>query len=207
MTPTTLVTSMDIRFIVENFDDNGSDGEGQGEDRYNKQSSSSSLKLIVASGDSFHNVWVTSVTPSSVSNSSLMNNQSQQRQQHLPGHKGVVHDVKFSDCCTMLVSCSDDRSVRLWSRCPSPRYDGKDWKQSWVGWGRTARIRSVSFVFGCEIAADKDDPDSNNSSPQSNFTPSWVVSVSEDGTARFWDIQNGAAVVCIPHTSASSGLW
>ena len=227
MAPSTLVTSIDLRFVVDNDDDMDCN---KVEDRKHQQHplTSSSFKLIVASGDSFHNVWVTTVTPTSpISNSNCTHtdndNNSQRRrqqqklQQHLRGHKGVVHDVKFSDCCTMLVSCSDDRSVRLWNRrrTSSPPWNDKtndDWEHAWVAWGHTARIWSVSFVFGSTETATHNKEETtgrSHSLSQSHCSPAptWVVSVSEDGTARFWDVQNGTSVVCIHHTSASSGLW
>lgn len=222
MTPTTLITSMDVRFVVE------TKAVANKKDHFPQQP----LTLLVATGDSFYNVWVTKVTSPMENACSTTDKRQrlhyqQESQRHLPGHKGVVHDVRFSDCCTMLASCSDDRSVRLWTRGdlarlpeqndvlhdPDDDGDNYGWVQSWVGWGHTARIWSVVFVSSTKrYSSNKDvsDGDSVKNSSYSHEGPSfmsWIASVSEDGSARLWDIHNGAAVACLYHTSASSGLW
>lgn len=72
-------------------------------------------------------------------------------------HEGSIFGLAFSQNGDRLISCSDDRSIRLW--------DLQTGEQVSVGWGHLARIWSLEF-----------------------FDQKTIVSVSEDCTARVWNI-------------------
>ncbi|GMM33667.1 Rtt10 protein [Saccharomycopsis crataegensis] len=82
---------------------------------------------------------------------------------HLTGHEGSIFGIKSNDDATLAVSCSDDRSIKIW--------DLKTGNNIATGWGHGARIWYLEFF---------------NLSTQ-------VMSCSEDLTIRIWDfdIENG----------------
>jgi WD40 repeat protein len=82
----------------------------------------------------------------------------------LKGHEGSIFNVKTSANNKYIVSCSDDRSIKLW--------DFKTGDLKATAWGHTARIWNLKFV------GDKG-----------------VVSVSEDLTARTWNITEDVQLV------------
>ena len=98
----------------------------------------------------------------------------------LTGHKGVIHSVEWSRDGQSIVSTSDDRSVRLWTRLNSSDSIGNDWGERWVAWGHTARVWKASFTVDA------------------------IVSVAEDATTRIWSMEAGEELCCIRH---STGLW
>eukprot|EP00536_Pseudo-nitzschia_multiseries_P007709 jgi/Psemu1/324884/estExt_fgenesh1_pg.C_1840002 len=97
----------------------------------------------------------------------------------LQGHSGVVHSVRWFEegGKVSLASTSDDRSVRKWIWDDTR----KQWVESWVGWGHSARVWNVSRV-----------------------NSAMLVSVAEDGTARVWSAETGETLACIHH---STTLW
>ncbi|GAV55513.1 hypothetical protein ZYGR_0AV01450 [Zygosaccharomyces rouxii] len=78
---------------------------------------------------------------------------------NLIGHSGSIFYVSMNKDGSLVASCSDDRSVRLW--------DLKSQRELSVGWAHTARIWNLLFY--------NDD--------------TRLISVSEDCTCRVWDIQ------------------
>lgn len=86
-------------------------------------------------------------------------------------HEGSIFGVAFSTDGRYLVSCSDDRSIRLW--------DMTNGLQRAVGWGHHARIWGLYFL--------------NNSGSDSDELS--IISVSEDCTARYWKLQGDALVI------------
>ncbi|CCH46607.1 hypothetical protein BN7_6201 [Wickerhamomyces ciferrii] len=76
----------------------------------------------------------------------------------LLGHEGSIFNVQMSPSAKYIVSCSDDRSIKLW--------DHKTGDLLSTAWGHTARIWNLKFY---------DDEKS-------------VISVSEDLTSRTWNI-------------------
>jgi WD40 repeat protein len=90
--------------------------------------------------------------------------------QRLCGHQGVIHAIQFHHS-NLLVSASDDQTVRLWQK----RNDTNHWKLQWTGWGHTARIFDVAF---CNHAKDVD--------------PLFILSTGEDSLLRIWDCSTGA---------------
>ncbi|AMD21329.1 HER050Wp [Eremothecium sinecaudum] len=79
---------------------------------------------------------------------------------NLLGHEGSIFAVAFSDNAESIVSCSDDRSIKVWDR--------ETGKLLSTGWGHMARIWNVKFY-------DKDKK---------------IISVSEDCTCRLWEMKN-----------------
>jgi WD40 repeat protein len=130
----------------------------------------------------------------------------------LAGHKGVVHSLRFDSQGTRLVSASDDRTVKLWTKrssgsaaddrcrnttsCPfsSSSPPQSSWTCTWTGWGHTARCWSATFT----------------TLPPVHHAPArdLVVSCGEDGTARCWDTTSGEAVAVLRgHSVTSQSVW
>lgn len=83
-------------------------------------------------------------------------------------HEGSIFGVRFSSDGQRIVSCSDDRSIRLW--------DVNSGSQVAIGWGHLARIWQLDFF--------------NNNK--------YILSVSEDSTARIWSIsEQDSALHCL----------
>ncbi|ODV88228.1 hypothetical protein CANARDRAFT_26382 [[Candida] arabinofermentans NRRL YB-2248] len=80
----------------------------------------------------------------------------------LVDHEGSIFGLKASDCGKYLLSCSDDRSIRVW--------DLDSGSLLATGWGHGSRIWSLNFF-------DLDGTDSKTFK---------VFSSSEDCTARIW---------------------
>ena len=81
----------------------------------------------------------------------------------LRGHVGVIHAVMFNKTGELLVSASDDRSVRLWKRT-----ECGDWALIWTSWSHKARVWNVTF------------------------SSQGVVSCGEDATAKIWSQIDGS---------------
>lgn len=84
---------------------------------------------------------------------------------NLIGHEGSIFNVQMSSDTKYIVSCSDDRSIKLW--------DFKSGKLLSTAWGHTARIWNLKF-YANEKA---------------------VISVSEDLTSRTWTITDEEQLV------------
>lgn len=80
---------------------------------------------------------------------------------NLVGHEGSIFNVQMSKDTKYIISCSDDRSIKLW--------DNKTGELLSTAWGHTARIWNLKFY-------------NNNTS---------VISCSEDLTSRTWKIVSG----------------
>ncbi|CDK24429.1 unnamed protein product [Kuraishia capsulata CBS 1993] len=79
---------------------------------------------------------------------------------NLKGHEGSIFGVRISDDGKKLISCSDDRSIKLW--------DLETGKNIATGWGHGARIWHLQFF-------------------QKNTK---ILSTSEDCTVRVWDAES-----------------
>ncbi|KAJ8100386.1 WD40-repeat-containing domain protein [Lipomyces tetrasporus] len=68
---------------------------------------------------------------------------------HLKGHEGSIFNLKFSKNGRRVVSCSDDRSIRIWdlysSQCLA------------VGWGHSARIWQLIYLSNDTIISTGED--------------------------------------------------
>jgi WD40 repeat protein len=98
----------------------------------------------------------------------------------LKGHNGVVRCTDFSHHLTeedaLLVTCSDDKSLKLWS------LHQKSFQRCFLGhnnWVRTCKF-----------------------SPDSKY----IISGSDDGTVKLWDVNNGDNVVTYKLSSTSSSV-
>ncbi|KAH3688373.1 hypothetical protein WICPIJ_000641 [Wickerhamomyces pijperi] len=77
---------------------------------------------------------------------------------NLQGHQGSIFNVQVSEDLRHIVSCSDDRSIKLW--------DFQTGELLSTAWGHTARIWNLKFYNAGQN----------------------LISVSEDLTARIWNI-------------------
>lgn len=82
----------------------------------------------------------------------------------LTAHEGSIFGVKISHDGKYIVSCSDDRSVKL--------YDFLTGEVLATGWGHGSRIWSLAFVSGSENSVS-------------------IFSTGEDCTARLWKYEQG----------------
>lgn len=90
----------------------------------------------------------------------------------LTAHEGSIFGVKISGDGKYIVSCSDDRSVKL--------FEFESGKVLATGWGHGSRIWSLEFVST-----------SNNSVS--------IFSTGEDCTARLWKYENGNEILIQAH--------
>lgn len=119
----------------------------------------------------------------------------------LLGHDGGVFCVRWFDSGDKIVSCSDDRSIRLW------RLQDETWSLKWTAWGHTARVWDVRISTNCIVSCGEDTLgrvwDFNGKSikePLSGHAGRnvWVVAVSgkgdicatggNDASAKLWSL-------------------
>ncbi|BFZ60808.1 Transcription initiation factor TFIID subunit 5 [Saitoella coloradoensis] len=122
------------------------------------------------------------------------------------GHSGPVYGVSFSPDSKYLLSCSEDKSVRLWSMdtySSIVAYKGHThpvWDVKFSPFGhyfatasgdQTAKLWSTEHVYPLRIfAGHLSDVDTVSFHPNSAY----VVTGSSDKTCRLWDVQRGSAV-------------
>ncbi|KAJ1963295.1 WD repeat-containing protein 6 [Dispira parvispora] len=85
--------------------------------------------------------------------------------QRFVGHEGVIFGIRFNLSGTVMVSVSDDRTIRVWQSDPADAYDVTSTtviKATTTLYGHTSR------VWDCQ------------------FTEEFLVSISEDATCRIW---------------------
>ncbi|KAG2213828.1 hypothetical protein INT47_001097 [Mucor saturninus] len=140
------------------------------------------------------------------------NDLNRQRERHgseykrLVGHSGPVYGLSFSHDNKYLVSCSEDKTARLWSTQTFSNlvvYKGHNspvWDVDFGPFGfyfatashdRTARIWSCDHINPLRIfAGHLSDVDTVKFHPNSKY----LVTGSSDRTSRLWDVQTGACV-------------
>lgn len=128
------------------------------------------------------------------------------KSRRLVGHSGPVYGVTFSPDRKYLLSCSEDKSVRLWSMDTYTGlvvYRGHDapvWSVAFGPFGHyfatashehTARLWSCDHIYPLRIfAGHVSDVDTVTFHPNSSY----VFTGSSDKTVRMWDIQSGNSV-------------
>ncbi|KAF9286139.1 Transcription initiation factor TFIID subunit 5 [Mortierella alpina] len=124
----------------------------------------------------------------------------------LIGHAGPVFGASFSPDNKYLITCSEDKTARLWSTSTLSNlvcYKGHNYPVWDVDFGpqgfyfatashdRTARLWSCDHIYPLRIfAGHLSDVDVVKFHPNSKY----VVTGSSDRTARLWDIQRGTCV-------------
>lgn len=129
----------------------------------------------------------------------------------LCGHSGPVYGVSFSPCRQVLLSCSEDSTIRLWSLltwtnvCVFKSHCYPVWDVKFCPHGyyfascsfdRTARIWATEHHQPLRIfVGHSDDVDLIEFHPSSNY----LASGSSDKTIRIWDVIDGG------HTKTLTG--
>ncbi|CAG8627994.1 8401_t:CDS:10 [Gigaspora rosea] len=122
----------------------------------------------------------------------------------LLGHSGPIFGLSFSPDNKYLVSCSEDRTVRLWSTDTYTNvvcYKGHNspvWDVDFSPYGfyfataghdRTARLWSCDHIYPLRIfAGHLSDVDCVKFHPNSKY----VITGSIDKSVRMWDVQRGS---------------
>ncbi|KAI5962573.1 TAF5 [Candida pseudojiufengensis] len=137
----------------------------------------------------------------------------------LIGHSGPVYGLSFSPDNKFLITCSEDKTVRLWSLdtfTALVSYKGHNqpvWDVKFSPFGhyfatashdQTARLWATDHIYPLRIFAGHiNDVDCVEFHPNSNY----VFTGSSDKTCRMWDVQNGHCVrIFMGHTSAVNCL-
>ncbi|KAG4302590.1 hypothetical protein PCANB_001211 [Pneumocystis canis] len=166
---------------------------------------------LIACGfsESYIRVWNTTVNKTintnSTSNDSTLY-QSKSHTRRFIGHSGPVYGVTFSNDSRFILSCSEDRSCRLWSLDTGTclvAYKGHNqpvWDIAIGPFGhyfatashdQTARLWSCEHMYPLRIfAGHLSDVDCVSFHPNSAY----VATGSSDKTCRLWDVQKGNAV-------------
>lgn len=116
-------------------------------------------EILVASGTVFNEIQLWELSASSIDSSS-QNTTSVAIAKRLRGHEGCVFSLRFNAEGSLLASCSDDRTIRLW--------DVQKGGFLAIGFAHIARVWDVQFV------------------PNSGSQEIYLLSASEDTTALLW---------------------
>ncbi|KAF9915432.1 Transcription initiation factor TFIID subunit 5, partial [Linnemannia zychae] len=137
----------------------------------------------------------------------------------LIGHAGPVFGASFSPDNKYLITCSEDKTARLWSTSTLTNlvcYKGHNYPVWDVDFGplgfyfatashdRTARLWSCDHIYPLRIfAGHLSDVDVVKFHPNSKY----VVTGSSDKTSRLWDVQRGTCVrVFTGHVGAINAI-
>ncbi|KAG4304664.1 hypothetical protein PORY_002057 [Pneumocystis oryctolagi] len=166
---------------------------------------------LIACGfsESYIRVWNTTTNKAITTNSNdsvLVLYQSKSHSRRFIGHSGPVYGVTLSSDNRFILSCSEDRSCRLWSLDTGTclvTYKGHNqpvWDIAIGPFGhyfatashdQTARLWSCEHMYPLRIfAGHLSDVDCVSFHPNSAY----VATGSSDKTCRLWDVQKGNAV-------------
>ncbi|KAG2177933.1 hypothetical protein INT43_003180 [Umbelopsis isabellina] len=149
------------------------------------------------------------ITPAKVNDYADLNAQKERHGssvKRLVGHSGPVYGLSFSHDNKYLLSCSEDKTARLWNTATFSNlvvYKGHNypvWDVEFGPYGfyfatashdRTARLWSCDHIHPLRIfAGHLSDVDTVRFHPNSKY----LVTGSSDRTSRLWDVQRGASV-------------
>lgn len=145
--------------------------------------------LMVASGTAFGKILLWKIRTLNVDISDLRNSHVADIHRTLHGHEGVVFKIRWSiiskegSTHNRIASVSDDRTVRIW--------DVNSGTLLYVGWGHISRLWDVAFLHSKEFNHSKLEQS------QSPF-PSSIVTCSEDGTVKLWNLPTPLLDSCDP---------
>ena len=115
--------------------------------------------ILVATGTVFNEIqlWRPTMSSSGKVSSSVV-----PIAQRLRGHEGCIFSLRFNADCTLLASCSDDRTIRVW--------DVNKGTFIAIGFAHIARVWDVQFL------------------PTPRSEGIYLLSASEDTTALLWHL-------------------
>ncbi|ORZ01457.1 WD40-repeat-containing domain protein [Syncephalastrum racemosum] len=170
--------------------------------------SESFIKIWSLKGEKLRSLRNT-INPAHVNDSADLNRQKERHgseYKRLIGHAGPVYGVSFSQDKKYLISCSEDKTARLWSTQTYSNlvcYKGHNypiWDVDFGPYGfyfatashdRTARLWSCDHIHPLRIfAGHLSDVDTVKFHPNSKY----LVTGSSDRTCRLWDVQRGSCV-------------
>ncbi|KAI8140498.1 WD40-repeat-containing domain protein [Fennellomyces sp. T-0311] len=170
--------------------------------------SESFIKIWSLKGEKLRGLKST-VNPAHVNDNADLNRQKERHgseYKRLIGHSGPVYGVSFSHDNKYLISCSEDKTARLWSTQTYSNlvcYKGHNypiWDVDFGPYGfyfatashdRTARLWSCDHIHPLRIfAGHLSDVDTVKFHPNSKY----LVTGSSDRTCRLWDVQRGTCV-------------
>ncbi|KAI9311313.1 WD40-repeat-containing domain protein [Dichotomocladium elegans] len=180
--------------------------------------SESFIKIWSLKGEKLRGLRNTRLNPADIND---LNDLNRQKERHgseykrLIGHSGPVYGTSFSHDNKYLISCSEDKTARLWSTQTYSNlvvYKGHNypiWDVSFGPFGyyfatashdRTARLWSCDHIHPLRIfAGHLSDVDAVRFHPNSKY----LVTGSSDRTCRLWDVQRGTCVrVFTGHTGS-----
>jgi WD40 repeat protein len=116
--------------------------------------------VLVATGTVFNEIqlWRPFENPSTKSSTTVPISA------RLTGHEGCIFSIRFNDTGTLLASCSDDRTIRLW--------DVETQTTLAIGYAHIARVWDVRFLPATVVDGEE---------------KIYLLSTSEDTTALLWE--------------------
>ncbi|KAK9453020.1 WD40-repeat-containing domain protein [Dipodascopsis uninucleata] len=106
----------------------------------------------------------------------------------LEGHEGSIFGVYFSPDGKKVVSCSDDRAIRVWNI-------GSKLCEA-IGWGHLARIWNVKFFKELIISTSED-----------NTTRTWIVNGGKLEVEQVWEGHSGRSIWSLALCSDPSNIF
>ncbi|CAH2085062.1 unnamed protein product [Euphydryas editha] len=108
---------------------------------------------------------------------------------HLKGHKGVIFSINYNSEKKIIVTTSDDRSVRIWKVDNIENFD-VDSKDYWIN----AKITCVNNLYGHMARVMR-----------SHITNDLIISIGEDSGICFWNHQGKLLRKVMSHQNAC--IW